>query len=311
MSNEGRFDSTWAKSISCLSLLGFSVAATIFADASKSPDGSYPYNTVMIPCLVEGCKLIVSALIIMCLKLMGKPLQISLSFRVLFLFAIPALCYFVSNNCMFYIIRELGPTTFQIMNNLKIVTTGILMRIIMGRKLSWLQWKALILLVVGSMVSQLGELEIQGDRSFFVGYTFVVISATASGAGGVIAEKLLKGKDDCIVESIHWQNLQLYTFGFIFGLLSTYWGDREVKVSGFLHGFNVSAYFTVISLTVCGLLVSFILKYIDNFAKCFVSAVSMLLVAVLHAALRQTSTPLQLILAIIIVAVAIEQYCLV
>ena len=41
-------------------------------------------------------------------------------------FAIPGFCYFVSNNCMFLIIRELGPTTFQITNNLKILSTGVL-----------------------------------------------------------------------------------------------------------------------------------------------------------------------------------------
>ena len=73
---------------------------------------------------------------------------------------LPALCYFLSNNCMFYIIRELGPTTFQIMNDLKVLATGVLMRVFLERRLTWLQWKALLLPVLVLVVTQ-----IQQDRS--------------------------------------------------------------------------------------------------------------------------------------------------
>ena len=101
-------------------------------------------------------------------------------------FALPALCYFISNNCMFVIIRELGPTTFQIMNNLKVLATGVLMHVFLGRKLTWIRWKALLMLVLGSCVTQLRtEEEPSGSE---LGYILVVVNSFVSGAGGVISD---------------------------------------------------------------------------------------------------------------------------
>ena len=71
------------------------------------------------------------------------------------------------------------------------------MYVFLDRKLSWLQWKALIVLVVGCMVTQLRE--IADEKSLvdnqLVGYMLVLASAVASGAGGAFSEKLLKGED--------------------------------------------------------------------------------------------------------------------
>ena len=50
------------KVVSCLMLLLCTVSATSFAELSKSDDGTYPYNTFVVPCSVEALKLLVSAL---------------------------------------------------------------------------------------------------------------------------------------------------------------------------------------------------------------------------------------------------------
>jgi hypothetical protein len=65
-----------------------------------------------------------------------------------------ALLYFVSNNLNFLIIRELDPVAFQILNNLKILTTAVLYRIMMKVELSPLQWRMLIVLTGASVLSQ-------------------------------------------------------------------------------------------------------------------------------------------------------------
>ena len=45
---------------------------------------------------------------------------------------------------MFLIIRELGPTTFQITNNLKILSNPEYSYArVLNRPLSWMQWRAL------------------------------------------------------------------------------------------------------------------------------------------------------------------------
>jgi drug/metabolite transporter (DMT)-like permease len=145
------------KLICCAALLFFSVAGTLLAEASKNTSGSYPYNTFVIPLSVEGVKLVSSACVVYFAKSNkeNKGVKKTFSFASFLLYCVPALCYFISNNCMFYIIRELGPTTFQITNNLKTLSTALLMRFVLSHKLTWTQVKALVLLACGSIVMQL------------------------------------------------------------------------------------------------------------------------------------------------------------
>ena len=298
---------TILKVSSCLLLVFFSVAATLCAEASKTQDGTFPYSSVLIPASVEALKLLISGVIIIGLKLFRVPTHAVFKPRTFVLYSVPAFCYFISNNCMFYIIKFLGPTNFQILNNLKIIATGILMRLFLGRQLSWMRWKALLLLVFGSVVSQLNCSEAGGS---ITGYVYVFINSFAAGAGGVISEKLLKGDPNQPNESIHWVNIQLYFFGMLFGISSLVYGEKDSE-TGFLSGLNFWAYATILSLTVCGLLVSFILKHLDNFAKCFVTACAILIVATMHASSNGVRIPLNLLIGILITVFAIEQYTVV
>ena len=310
---------------SCVLFLFFSVSATIFTEASKLEDGTYPYNTFVIPCAVEAVKLVASSAMFVYERTARGDSQTPASLftgftiRGFAAYAFPAFCYFVSNNCMFYIIRHLGASTFQIMNNLKVLSTGVFMHVFLDRKLSWMQWKALIMLVIGCMVTQLSAKAVEDhavNQSFFAGYALVFVSAVASGAGGVFSEKLLKAKttghqkSNGGEDSIHWKNIQLYLFGMIFGLVSLRMDTKSESLprQNLFDGFNAFAYATVASLAICGLLVSFILKYLDNVAKCFCTALSMLCVALLDSAMKHEMIPLRVVLGIILTGLALEQY---
>lgn len=54
----------------------------------------------------------------------------------------------------FATLEYVDPATYQILGNLKIVTTGLLSWIALNRTLSILQWIALVLLTVGATTSQ-------------------------------------------------------------------------------------------------------------------------------------------------------------
>jgi len=104
---------------------------------------------------VEGVKLVSSACVVYFAKSNNedKGGTKAFSFASFPLYCVPALCYFISNNCMFYIIRELGPTTFQITNNLKTLSTSLLMRFVLSHRLTWTQVKVLVILACGSIVT--------------------------------------------------------------------------------------------------------------------------------------------------------------
>jgi len=302
------------KFICCSVLLFLSAAATLLAEASKNASGSYPYNTFVIPLSVEGVKFVSSACFVYFAKSTNdnEAKGREFSWPSLFLYSVPALCYFISNNCMFFIIRELGPTTFQITNNLKTFSTAILMRFVMSHKLTWTQVKALVLLVCGTLVTQLQTLsqpsgnQNQGDFAS-IGYAAVCVNALAAGLGGVYSERLLKGKATGRNESLHWQNCQLYFFGVIFGFVSV-WTQEDDGRKTLYDGFNGAAFGTIFALAACGLLVSFVLKYLDNFAKCFVNALSMLVVGAAHALISAEGLRLPLLIGIVLTSIAIEQY---
>jgi hypothetical protein len=177
--------------------------------------------------------------------------------------------------------------------------------------MTWLQVKALVILFCGSVVTQLkvaSDAEKQQDGTKVLGYILVFVNAFAAGVGGVYSEKLLKGnKDDREMTSIHFQNCQLYFFGICFGFISLVTG-RTTGLSNVFEGFNVAAYATIAVLAACGLLVSFILKYLDNIAKCFVSALSMIAVGLLEVSVSSHSVPLQLSMGIVLTTIAVEQF---
>jgi hypothetical protein len=56
------------------------------------------------------------------------------------------------------------------------------------------------------------------------------------------------------------------------------------------------------------LLVSFVLKYTDDFVKCFVAAVSILLVALFNALMRDEQQSFQLFYDATLTCIALEQY---
>lgn len=295
--------------LSCLLLLFSSVATTLFANASKSSDGSYPYDTFIIPTLVETLKLICSSVVLIVMEISGNSTKITLSAKRFVSFSLPALCYFVSNNCVFHIIRLLGATNFQILSNLKILCTALLMRMILGRNVSWIRWKALGILTLGSMVSQIScEQSAAGDSP--LGYLLLLVYCMSSSAGGIASEKLLKGKAVASADSIHWQNFQLYAFGVAFGALTvmTHSNSELWKLGDYFHGMNAEAVATVLCMTCSGLLVSYILKYLDNMVKCFVITGSMFLVALCSSFVKHEFPSMQLTTGIVLCCLAVEQY---
>ena len=294
------------KVLSMVSYLFLQVAGTIFASLSRNSDDDYPYDTVVLAFTMESVKLVLSFIFLTTSRACGGVEEVTWSAKRFTSFALPALCYFVANNCMLLIIQELGPSTYQIMNNLKILSTGVLMWTLLGRRLTSLQWRALFLLLLGSVTAEITDSN--QLRGSVYGYVLVVINTFIAAAGSVLSEKLLKGSNqDGATDSIHWQNMQLYFWGVICGAIPIVWKGEALK-NGLFTGFNFYAWVSLVVLSFGGLAVSFILKYLDNIYKCFVSALSMLVVAIIHVCIEHETMPLRIIISIALVSLAMELY---
>ncbi|XP_010266434.1 PREDICTED: CMP-sialic acid transporter 1-like isoform X1 [Nelumbo nucifera] len=277
-------------------------------------NGGYKYDYATVPFLAEVFKLLVSSFLLWRECQSSPPPRMTTEWKSMRLFPIPSIIYLIHNNVQFATLTYVDTSTYQIMGNLKIVTTGILFRLFLRRKLSTLQWMAIVLLAVGTTTSQVkGCGEASCDSLFSApiqGYMLGVLSACLSALAGVYTEFLMKKNND----SLYWQNVQLYTFGAIFNmarlLLDDFRGGFEKGPwwQRLLDGYSITTWLVVLNLGSTGLLVSWLMKYADNIVKVYSTSMAMLLTMILSVYLFNFKPTLQLFLGIIICMISLHMY---
>ena len=184
----------------------------ILVTASKNPHGGFDYSVPSSTMLSEGLKLVISGVLLGASILRGQVGAVlnEDSLAEFFSYMLPAAIYFVNNNCIFFILQAVDPTTFQLLSQMKTIFTGLLFRIFLKRRLTAVQYLALVTLACGTACSQLpsgkhGFRESQSANPL-VGGLLSVLSSLLSALGGIYNERLLKGRPTA---SIHWQNIQM------------------------------------------------------------------------------------------------------
>ena len=80
---------------------------------------------------------------------------------------LPALCYAVNNRLFFYTLQYVDGGTFQILSNLKIMTTLLWSVLLLRKSFSPAQWGACVLLTLGAML-------VHGDNiGSIIGYSHI------------------------------------------------------------------------------------------------------------------------------------------
>jgi len=224
-------------------------------------------------------------------------------------YAVPELIYCINNFLVFVILEYVDMTTFQLLGQLKIVFTGLLFRIVLRRRLSDYQWLAIWQLACGATVSQIPNREPHETKAPFFGVVLSVISCCLSALAGIYNEKIMKDKASI---SIHWQNLQLYTWGIFFCLIGDRFSPRggsALQPQGFFSGYNGWAVVVVLNNMFMGLSISAILKFVDNIARVYTHTMAMLTTSVLAVVLfHEKAFSLQMCLGIAIVSSSAVQY---
>ncbi|XP_062176938.1 CMP-sialic acid transporter 4-like isoform X1 [Alnus glutinosa] len=293
------------KSVVTLTLTVLTSSQAILIVWSKRA-GKYEYSVTTANFMVETlkCALSLAALArIWRSEGVTEDNRLNTTFDEVIVFPIPAALYLVKNLLQYYIFAYVDAPGYQILKNLNIISTGILYRIILKKKLSEIQWAAFILLCAGCTTAQLKSNSDRVLQTPFQGWVMAIVMALLSGFAGVYTEAIIKKRP---TRNINVQNFWLYVFGMIFNAGAILVQDFDAVMNkGFFHGYSFITVLMILNHALSGIAVSMVMKYADNIVKVYSTSVAMLLTAVVSVFLFGFDLSLAFFLGSTVVSVAV------
>ncbi|EXC31816.1 CMP-sialic acid transporter 2 [Morus notabilis] len=282
-------------------------------------DGKYKFSPISVNFLTEATKVVFAIIMLLFQarnKKVGEKSLLSVSTFVQaarnnVLLAIPAFLYAINNYLKFIMQLYFNPATVKMLSNLKVLVIAVLLKMIMRRRFSIIQWEALALLLIGISVNQLRSMP---EGSTVLGlpittgaYLYTLIFVTVPSLASVYNEYALKSQFDT---SIYLQNLFLYGYGAIFNLLAIL-GMAIFKGPGgldILQGHSKATILLICNNAAQGILSSFFFKYADTILKKYSSTVATIFTGIGSALLFGHKLTMNFILGISIVFISMHQF---
>ncbi|RYH29913.1 hypothetical protein EON65_06865 [archaeon] len=165
---------------------------------------------------------------------------------------VPSILYTIQNSLQYFSMSCLSAAVFQVLYQMKIITTAVFSVLLLAKRLSGTQWGSIISLSVGVALVQLSQ--IVSDNSTksnsLAGLVSVLLGCLTSGFAGVYFEMVLKSSK----ASIWLRNVQLSLIGIVMGSISCYFRDSTVLIEkGFFVGYNEFVWLVIVLQAAGGL----------------------------------------------------------
>nr|CAD1819950.1 unnamed protein product [Ananas comosus var. bracteatus] len=282
-------------------------------------DGKFQFSPIGVNFLTELTKVLFAVIMLIFQarrqKVGEKPLLSVSTFvqaaRNNALLAVPALLYAINNYLKFIMQLYFNPATVKMLSNLKVLVIAVLLKVVMRRRFSVIQWEALALLLIGISVNQLRSLP-EGSTALglpvtTIAYIYTLVFVTVPSLASVYNEYALKSQFDT---SIYLQNLFLYGYGALFNFLgivgtAIFKGPNSFDI---LQGHSRATLFLICNNAAQGILSSFFFKYADTILKKYSSTVATIFTGIASAALFGHTLTMNFILGISIVFISMHQF---
>lgn len=132
---------------------------------------------------------------------------------------VPSMLYTLQNSLQYFSMSCLSAAVFQVLYQMKIITTAMFSVLLLAKRLQSHQWISILALAVGVALVQLSQLSSSGQEksNSVAGLISVLLGCLTSGFAGVYFEMVLKSSK----ASIWLRNIQLSLIGMAMGAVST------------------------------------------------------------------------------------------
>ena len=203
---------------------------------------------------------------------------------------VPSGLYVIQNNLQYVATSNLPAEIYQVLAQMKIITTAIFSVIMLSKKQSTYQWLSIIALTVGIALVQTSQGKgghTDKTQNNLLGLVCVLIGACTSGFAGVYFEKVLKSTNS----SIWLRNMQLAVIGIGFSGIGCIASDLDaIQKYGFFKGYDSLVWIVIMLAAAGGLVVAVVVKYADNVLKGFATCASIVLSCAVSSMVFQDST---------------------
>ncbi|XP_053318755.1 probable UDP-sugar transporter protein SLC35A4 [Spea bombifrons] len=294
-------------------LWGLMVVVSVIIYGSHAPlifkckvNGEIPFSSSAVVLLIEFTKLIMSIALLLVWD--QRSLDMPVTWRLVAPYALPAILYCVNNNLVVHMQHFMDPSTFQVLSNLKIVSTAFLYSFFLHKKLSFKKWLALLLLMAAGVFYSYGGIQevetVSSLNHLYVtlpGLLLMLLYCFISGLSAIYTEVTLKTQ----TLPLNMQNIFLYSFGIVANL-AAHFSSRHS--SGFFDGFSIWVLVIIGSQALNGLIMSAIMKHSSNITRLFVISFSMLVNGLLSFVLLQLQLTVLFFVAVALIGIAVYLY---
>ena len=189
---------------------------------------------------------------------------------------VPSVLYTVQNSLQYAAMGELSAPVFQVMYQMKIITTAFFSVILLNRHISALQWGSILALTLGVALVQLSQQKSADNvaNNSVMGLVYVVCGCVTSGFAGVYFEMVLKASK----ASIWVRNIQLAVIGILVASMGCIYRDgSHIYNNSFFFGYDKHVWGVITIQASGGLIVALVVKYADNVIKNFATSFSIII----------------------------------
>jgi len=189
--------------------------------------------------------------------------------------SVPSTLYVLQNNLQYLATSHLPAEIYQVLIQMKLITTALLSSSVLKRRLDNAQWMSIVMLFVGVAIVQVSLESCSTITNFnpVVGITAVLVSCVTSGFAGVYNEKLLKDNSS----SLWARNVQLSTISFLLSVFPCVVDRINIFERGFFHGYNPLVLSVILLQALGGIIVSIVVKNTGSIVKGFATSGSIVL----------------------------------